>query len=117
MHDEIDAVEQRSAKTAPQAQLAAIVLLAAAARARVSATRRVPPLRSTQRATERPVSPRPSTSTRLPASAIAGRARKKRGSGLAHHLSLSVESPNSTSIMVMIQKRTTTWLSFQPSSS
>src|SRR5258706_6486242 len=37
--------------------------------------------------------------------------------GLAHHRSLSVESPNSTSIMVMIQKRTTTWLSFQPSSS
>src|SRR5204862_7820731 len=37
--------------------------------------------------------------------------------GLAHHLSLSVERPKSTSIMVMIQKRTTTWLSFQPSSS
>ena len=39
---------------------------------------------------------------------------------LAHHsrhLSFSVESPNSTSIIVMIQKRTTTWLSFQPSSS
>ena len=36
---------------------------------------------------------------------------------LAHHLSLRVESPKSTSIMVMIQKRTTTWLSFQPSSS
>ena len=45
------------------------------------------------------------------------RSRKKRESWLAHHLSLSVESPNSTSIMVMIQKRTTTWLSFQPSSS
>src|SRR5262249_3945035 len=36
---------------------------------------------------------------------------------LAHHLSLSVESPKSTSIMVMIQKRTTTCDSFQPSSS
>ena len=42
---------------------------------------------------------------------------EQRESGLAHHLSLSVDSPNSTSIMVMIQKRTTTWLSFQPSSS
>jgi len=28
--------------------------------------------------------------------------------------SLSVESPKSTSIIVMIQKRTTTWFSFQP---
>ena len=37
--------------------------------------------------------------------------------GLAHHRSLRVERPKSTSIMVMIQKRTTTWLSFQPSSS
>src|SRR5688572_12716996 len=35
----------------------------------------------------------------------------------AHHRSLSVDRPKSTSIMVMIQKRTTTWLSFQPSSS
>ncbi len=43
--------------------------------------------------------------------------RQELESGLAHHRSLSVESPNSTSIMVMIQKRTTTWLSFQPSSS
>ena len=37
--------------------------------------------------------------------------------GLSHHRSLRVESPNRTSIMVMIQKRTTTWLSFHPSSS
>jgi hypothetical protein len=48
---------------------------------------------------------------------------RRRGDGqqreerLAHHLSFSVDRPNSTSIMVMIQKRTTTWLSFQPSSS
>jgi len=33
---------------------------------------------------------------------------------VAIHLSLSVESPKRTSIMVMIQKRTTTWFSFQP---
>ena len=30
------------------------------------------------------------------------------------HLSFSEESPTRTSIMVMIQKRTTTWFSFQP---
>src|SRR5688500_3747256 len=42
---------------------------------------------------------------------------QKRKGRLAHHLSLSVDRPKSTSIMVMIQKRTTTWLSFQPSSS
>ncbi len=45
------------------------------------------------------------------------RLRQQVTSGLAHHRSLSVERPKSTSIMVMIQKRTTTWLSFQPSSS
>lgn len=33
------------------------------------------------------------------------------------HRSLSVESPNSTSSMVTIQNRTTTWFSFQPFSS
>ena len=33
------------------------------------------------------------------------------------HRSFSVDSPNSTSMMVMIQKRTTTWVSFQPLSS
>ena len=31
-----------------------------------------------------------------------------------HQRSFSVESPNSTSSMVIIQKRTTTWFSFQP---
>src|SRR5206468_5173403 len=36
---------------------------------------------------------------------------------VAHHLSFSVERPNSTSSIVMIQKRTTTWFSFQPFSS
>ena len=45
-----------------------------------------------------------------------GRLENREGR-VAHHLSLRVDSPNSTSIMVMIQKRTTTWLSFQPSSS
>ena len=35
----------------------------------------------------------------------------------AVHLSLSEESPNSTSSIVMIQKRTTTWFSFHPFSS
>ncbi len=35
----------------------------------------------------------------------------------AVHRSFSVESPNSTSSIVMIQKRTTTWFSFQPFSS
>jgi hypothetical protein len=45
------------------------------------------------------------------------RAGKVPEGGLAHHRSLSVDRPKSTSIMVMIQKRTTTWLSFQPSSS
>jgi len=45
------------------------------------------------------------------------RLRQEPEGGFAHHLSFSVDSPNSTSIMVMIQKRTTTWLSFQPSSS
>ena len=34
--------------------------------------------------------------------------------GVVHQRSLSVESPNSTSSMVMIQNRTTTWFSFQP---
>src|SRR2546423_919841 len=43
--------------------------------------------------------------------------RQQADDALAHHRSLSVERPKSTSIMVMIQKRTTTWLSFQPSSS
>ena len=33
------------------------------------------------------------------------------------HLSFSVDKPTSTSIMVIIQKRTTTWFSFQPLSS
>ena len=33
---------------------------------------------------------------------------------LAHQRSFSVDSPTRTSIMVMIQKRTTTWFSFQP---
>jgi hypothetical protein len=33
------------------------------------------------------------------------------------HLSFKVDNPKSTSIIVMIQKRTTTWFSFQPLSS
>ena len=33
---------------------------------------------------------------------------------LQHQRSFNVESPTSTSIIVMIQKRTTTWFSFQP---
>ncbi len=33
------------------------------------------------------------------------------------YLNFSVESPTSTSIIVIIQKRTTTWFSFQPFSS
>ena len=45
------------------------------------------------------------------------RARQQLERRFAHHLSLRVDRPKSTSIMVMIQKRTTTWLSFQPSSS
>jgi hypothetical protein len=32
----------------------------------------------------------------------------------SHHLNFNVDKPTSTSIMVMIQKRTTTWFSFQP---
>ena len=32
----------------------------------------------------------------------------------SHQRSFSVESPKRTSIIVMIQKRTTTWFSFQP---
>ena len=50
----------------------------------------------------------------LAASGCAGVWKQEREGRLAHHLSFSVERPNSTSIMVMIQKRTTTWLSFQP---
>ena len=38
-------------------------------------------------------------------------------SGVVRHLSFSVERPNRTSSIVMIQKRTTTWFSFQPLSS
>jgi hypothetical protein len=36
------------------------------------------------------------------------------GFGLFHQRSFSVDSPTSTSIIVMIQNRTTTWFSFQP---
>jgi hypothetical protein len=32
----------------------------------------------------------------------------------SRYRSLRVDNPNSTSIIVMIQKRTTTWFSFQP---
>ena len=32
----------------------------------------------------------------------------------SHYLSFSVASPTNTSSIVMIQKRTTTWVSFQP---
>ena len=39
------------------------------------------------------------------------------GRRLGVHRSFSVERPNSTSSIVMIQKRTTTWFSFQPLSS
>ena len=35
----------------------------------------------------------------------------------AHQRTFNVERPISTSMMVMIQKRTTTWFSFQPESS
>src|SRR5262249_31429587 len=35
----------------------------------------------------------------------------------AHQRTFNVESPISTSMMVMIQKRTTTWFSFHPESS
>ena len=38
-------------------------------------------------------------------------------SGQGAHLSFRVDRPNSTSMMVMIQNRTTTWVSFQPPSS
>jgi hypothetical protein len=41
-------------------------------------------------------------------------ARHVSPSPVARHRSFNVESPNNTSIMVMIQKRTTTWFSFQP---
>ena len=50
--------------------------------ARVSATRTVPPWRATQRATESPVSPSPSTSTRLPSARPGVRQRRRR---FAHH--------------------------------
>ena len=33
---------------------------------------------------------------------------------LSHQRSFSVDRPTRTSIIVMIQKRTTTWFSFQP---
>jgi len=36
---------------------------------------------------------------------------------LAHQRSFSEDRPTRTSIIVMIQKRTTTWFSFQPFSS
>jgi len=38
-------------------------------------------------------------------------------SASSRYRSLRVDNPNSTSIIVMIQKRTTTWFSFQPLSS
>ena len=37
-----------------------------------------------------------------------------KGFFLAHQRSFSVDRPTRTSIMVMIQNRTTTWFSFQP---
>ncbi len=58
----------------------------------------------------------------LPARPSEGRCAPPRGAankvsvGVVH-LSFSVERPNSTSSIVMIQKRTTTWFSFQPLSS
>ncbi len=38
-------------------------------------------------------------------------------SRVIHHRSFKLDSPNSTSSIVMIQKRTTTWFSFHPLSS
>ena len=53
-----------------------------------------------QRTSDSPVSPRPSTNTDF--------------SLQFHHLNLSVAKPISTSSIVIIQKRTTTCVSFQP---
>ena len=72
-----------------------------------AAARTTAPRAQSHLAIERPVSPRPSTSALFP---LRSRVR-------AFHLSFSVDRPNSTSMMVMIQKRTTTCVSFQPCSS
>ncbi len=49
--------------------------------------------------------------------AALAQAENQCGFALEFHRSFKVDSPNSTSMMVIIQKRTTTWVSFQPSNS
>ena len=65
-------------------------------RARVSATVTRAPRALSQRAIDNPVSPNPSTITFLPSNAS------------ICYRNLSVDKPTNTSIIVMIQKRTTT---------
>ena len=57
---------------------------------------------ASQRAIDSPVSPSPSTTTFRPFNST------------VHQRSFSVDNPTSTSIIVIIQNRTTTWFSFQP---
>ena len=114
--DQVDVLQQRRLELAG-VQFAGESPSSRGGAARVSATRTLPPSRSTQFATDSPVSPRPSTSTRLPLQRHRRGLLEQREGRFAHHRSFSVDRPNSTSIMVMIQKRTTTCDSFQPSSS
>ncbi len=64
--------------------------------ARVSATATRAPRRVSHFAIDNPVTPKPSTSTFFP------------DKSKSAHRNFRVDSPNSTSIMVMIQNRTTT---------
>ena len=117
-NDRVHALQERRVEGAERAQLGrAESLPRAEARARVSAARsRAPPSRRASAPTESPVSPRPRHEHALACQRRVWRGLRQelewRGSRII--ASFSVDSPNSTSIIVMIQKRTTTWFSFQP---
>jgi hypothetical protein len=79
------------------------------ASARVSATRSVAPRPPTQRAIASPDSPE--------AEHEDGVVGEVGATSSGQHRIFSVDRPTSTSMIVMIQKRTTTWFSFHPDSS
>jgi hypothetical protein len=112
---QVDAVEQRRSEL-PGVQFAGEILFPGRCGSRVRRTH--PAALALDPARNRQAGVAQAEHQHAPALQRHGRGPGQQREGrLAHHLSLSVDRPNSTSIMVMIQKRTTTWLSFQPSSS
>ena len=117
--DQVDAARKLSRRNAPRASRGTSRQLAR--RAAQRARRRLRACRRrARRAPRRAAASAPSTGRVIIRARAPVRVSFRASSASAHsrqsssQRSFSVDSPNSTSIIVMIQNRTTTWFSFQP---